>query len=329
MSINIYSLYLTFNNYDRDTLYKVLNDIIINKEKTNKLNKLNDNIIKILHIRFHKGDELHTVRNINKSLDCEYITIINNQLNITQLKINKINDIIQLFRNNTQNKNNKKLLSVFMYSGHSNGMHFVHNKIHLITIKDFSYIIIKTLKKKADIIIIDACLCGSINFLNNVKNCTNYVIASPSYFIYTSYLSMKSILDYPEKKDIILYGKNIINEYVKSVKSEFVYKDFALNLVLYEINENLIELIKIVKKYKNDYNMHKCKINKNDYYYIDIICGLKNINYNNMNDINNKMKSIVKYQKYYDIGNNLITKMIVILKKPSKFVINPDEFFIK
>ena len=141
MSINIYSLYLTFNNYDRDTLYKVLNDIIINKEKTNKLNKLNDNIIKILHIRFHKGDELHTVRNINKSLDCEYITIINNQLNITQLKINKINDIIQLFRNNTQNKNNKKLLSVFMYSGHSNGMHFVHNKIHLITIKDFSYII--------------------------------------------------------------------------------------------------------------------------------------------------------------------------------------------
>jgi hypothetical protein len=316
MKINIYSLYLTFNKDDIKIFYDVVKQIIINNNHQN---------IKILHVRFHKNDVLHTIRNNKNKLDCEYITIINGKLSITQVNIYKIHDIISLFK---QNKSSG--INIFTYSGHSDGLHFIHRKIHLLSVKDFGYIIKKTLMKKADYIICDICLCGNIGFLNIVKNNTKYVIASPSYYSYLSILTMKNMYIYPKDNNIITFGKNIIKEYIKtSIKDKHIYKSFNTNLVLYEVNDKLLELIKIVKKYKNDYNMHKCKINKEDYYYIDVLCALKSVNYDDMSSIKEMYKSIIKYQKYINIGNNIVSKMIVILKKPNQFVNKDNEFFVR
>ena len=316
MKINIYSLYLTFNKDDIKIFYDVLKKIIIYNNHQN---------IKILHVRFHKNDVLHTIRDNKNKLDCEYITIINGKLSITQINIYKIHDIISLFKEDKSSG-----INIFTYSGHSDGLHFIHRKIHLLSVKDFGYIIKKILMKKADYIICDICLCGNINFLNILKNNTKYVIASPSYFSYLSILTMKNMYIYPTDKNLITFGKNIIKEYIKiSIKDKHIYKSFNTNLVLYEINDKLLELIKLVKKYKNDYNMHLCKINKDDYYYIDVLCALKSANYNNMDDVKDMFNSIVKYQKDVNIGNNIVSKMIVILKKPSRFVNKDDEFFVR
>jgi hypothetical protein len=291
----------------------------------------NDNNIKIVHIRFNINDTIDNIKYNKKILDSEIITIKNGKLFIEQTQIRSLKDIIKIFK-----KNNLSSRNVFIYSGHSDGLFLIHRKIHLLSLKDYMYIIKNVLgNNKADLIYGDACLMGNIGALYIVKKYTKYFIGSPSYYDYQSVLSMEHLYKFPDEgyNRLVNYGKSIIDEYIYKLEKSFKYKSFVLNLALYEMNEDLQEFINIVKVYRKDFPYNKCAINKVDYYYVDIACAFQKMKYNDMDFINRKMNNFIKYHRYHDVGNNLISKLMIILKNPTlykyKRIEDEEQIFFK
>jgi ribosome-associated translation inhibitor RaiA len=82
------------------------------------------------------------------------------------------------------------------------------------------------------------------------------------------------------------------------------------------MNNNIDKLTKLLIKYKNKFKYHHCAIYKKDFYYVDIICELKDKVPEKVEEAEKYINNIVKYNKYYDIGDNLYGKLIMILRKP-------------
>jgi hypothetical protein len=285
------------------------------------------NNIMVIHIIFKKSDKIYNIKNYKKRLNCEVINFYDNKYFRDNIEIGSIEDIIKIFK-----KNNGPGKNVFMYSGHSDGLLFVHKHIYFLSLKEFGYIIRKVLGKKCDLIIGDACLIGNISALNIFKDYTKYMLASPTYYNYESMLEMKRLYKLPNKKDeekiMITYCKKLMDEYIKVEKNKFKAKDFMAHTVLYEMNNNIDKLTNLLLKYKNKFEYHTCAIYKKDFYYVDIICELKDKVPEKLEEAEKYINNIVKYNKYYDIGGNLYGKLIMILRKPYlKFDYDSDIFF--
>ena len=89
-----------------------------------------------------------------------------------------------------------------------------------------------------------------------------------------------------------------------------------VNIVLYEMNSYINKMINIIMKYKNQFEYDLCSMSKKDYYYVDILCGLNRIDSNEKDKVKNYLDKIIKYKKQYDIGNNLDSKLLIILREP-------------
>ena len=189
-------------------------------------------------------------------------------------------DIVSIFKTLPPSDKN-----VFVYSGHSDGI----NMNRVFRIDDFCEIISKTLdNRKADLVIFDSCLMGSIQCLYMCRHVAKYVMASPTYYDYASVLETKSIWK------PIVNGCRIIDEYCKLVNS----KVFT-NIVMYKMNTNLDKYISLLLK-----NLPTMKL----------VSCLPNYSY--YKDVSNR--SFVKYQGLCNPGSNRITSLIIVLKKPLK-----------
>jgi hypothetical protein len=303
MKLNIFDLYISFCKNDVKIFEKIIKKVI---------EYHNGNPIIIIHFIFNKEDKVYNIKKMNQTIPCELIMIRDNICSRMNLFIETLEDIIDLFKINISNKGK----NIFIYSGHSDGLILGHKHVYFISMDDFREIVVSVLGKKCDLIWGDACLMGNIGTLNSLRDATKYLIASPMYYNYDSVLELKNLYRFPEKKDtdrLITYGKNMIDEYMKIQRKKFIYKYFMVNIVFYEMNSYVDKLVNIVLNHKDKFEYDLCSINKRDYYYVDILCVAKNINENKIKDYLDK---IIKYKKQYDIGNNLDSKLLIILREP-------------
>ena len=254
--MNIHSLYVTRSKSERDYFYKLLEFL---RDKPN---------VKIVHLDFKHSD---TVGNLKENTKPIRTTVYNpkdtyNPKDSYKTNIITFEDLVRLF----EFKDNS-LPNAFVYSGHSNGLLLMKHNIRILTIEDFCELSVQTIHKKADVFIFDCCLCGNISVLNAVKDSTKYVIASSSYWSELSILYTHSIFD--STKDLQSVLVNAIKEFIYN---EEQHSDaFVTDIMLYSINDSLLELIKLVLTHKDTFTSKDYIIDKT--YYKDIYCLFKGI----------------------------------------------------
>jgi hypothetical protein len=144
------------------------------------------------------------------------------------------------------------------------------------------------------------------------------------YYNYESVFELKNLYRYPNQKGsyknkMISYGKKIINEYMKIQKEKFTSKDFMVNIVFYQMNQYVSKLVDIVLKHKDQFEYHPCSMSKSDYYYTDILCSMKQLDSKLHRKAKKYLDRIICDKKQYDIGNNLDSKLLIILKEPYSY----------
>jgi hypothetical protein len=215
--------------------------------------------------------------------------------------------------------------NIFIYSGHSDGIIISHHRMYVMNLVDLSILIQSIKGKKFDLFIADTCLLGSINALEKLRSCTKYVLASPSYCDYLSFLQTRSL--YQSNASMLKYIKNIVKEMITMYSKVFSEKSFMIHFCLYHLNSSLNKLIQVVQDNKKFFKIDKkdiCAINGKDYYYTDLICTLGK---NNI-DVSDLMEKIIIHNDYLDVGNNRYCDLILILEKPYDHFSYQDPFLI-
>lgn len=293
---NIYSLYVTTTKDEREYFYMLIDKI-----------RLFKNFITIVHLDFYFND---TVKNINinkKKLSYTKYSFNNRVLHVKTGFIVNLQDLVNCFES-TQGNN------IFMYSGHSNGIYLMRHNIRLLTIQDFCGLVYGVLKKKADLIIFDCCLCGNINCLSICKGYTDYVIASSGYWSELSMLQTKSIYSSRNYKDIITEMISLENNN---------NDNFITNYVLYNLNKYFDNLVSLTLKYKDQFKSKSYVIDK--VYYKDLECCFKDLGI----DIRDILGKIIEYQRFKvhkchsvkkssKASKSYPSSMFIILRSPVK-----------
>lgn len=107
----------------------------------------------------------------------------------------------------------------------------------VISVDEFSEIILQTLGKKSDLVICDTCLQGNISTLDKLKDVSKYFISSPNYLNYDSFLQTEALYQYPNGKNRFEnYCKAIIDEYIELQIETFKDKTFMISVILYKMN---------------------------------------------------------------------------------------------
>jgi len=177
-------------------------------------------------------------------------------------------DLVDLFKFESNGKKN-----AFVYSGHSNGLYLMKHNIRILRVEDFCELSYRTLKQKADVIIFDCCLCGNISVLNIALPFAKYLIAASSYWSYLSILHCEELYrPYDLKQTLINAVKSFI------VMEENTKKTFTTDIMLYELNDSVKELVNMILLYKNKIGGGNYIIDKR--YYKDIYCVFKDIGIN-------------------------------------------------
>jgi hypothetical protein len=318
--MNIFGLYISFSQSEKKSFEKTLQKVIEYQ---------NGNHIVIIHFVFDHDDKIDHIRNVSKKIPCELILIKDNNCIRLDTYIHSIKDIIGLYK--VLNSSNH-FPNIFIYSGHSDGLILGHKRIYFLSMDDFAEIIMGVLHKKCDLVWCDTCLSGNISSLNSLKDVTRYFIASPMYYNYDSVLELKNLYRYPDQKRntrMISYGKRIINEYMKIQRKKFTSTNFMVNIVFYEMNRYVSKLIDIILQNKNKIEYNICSISKSDYYYIDILCSLKQLDFKLYNKVKKYLDQIIVYKKQLDLGNNLDSKLLIILREPYLYFDYDNDLFFK
>ena len=188
--MNIYSLYVTRSREEREYFFKVLNNV----QRTN---------VQIVHLDFKYTDTVFNMKFYRQPITAVKYTFKNNILNKKTSVIYDFDDLVRIYTPE-QGK------SIFIYSGHSDGMYLLKHNIRLLRIEDFCDLTFKVIGKKADLLIFDCCLCGNIGCLSICRDYTQFVIASTSYWSFLSVLETEAV--YSETSSTLFLAKNIINE---------------------------------------------------------------------------------------------------------------------
>jgi hypothetical protein len=321
--MNIFGLYISYNQSERKYFEKILDKILKN---------YNDNRILLIHFTFHNNDKVAHIRTLTKKIPCEVIMIKDGVYIRSNTYIHKIKDIINLYKMLSHTPESP---NVFIYSGHSDGLILGHKRIYFISMDDFSEIVLGALGKKSDLIWCDSCLSGNISSLNSLKETTRYFIASPMYYNFDpSVLETKNLYQFAKQKGsnknkIISYGKKIINEYMRIQKENFNSRDFMVNIVFYEMNQYVPKLVDLVLKHKDQFEFNHCGMSKSKYYYMDILCSMKHLDTKLYQKTKKYLDQIICYKKQYDLGENLDSKLLIILREPYLYWNYDNDLFFK
>ena len=303
--MNIYDLYITTSKIELDYFYKLLHFL--------QFVELGSSYVQIVHLDFRNKEIVPNIRFTDTEMIARVYTFSKETMSMKEFIIYNLNDLIKLYVY-------REGQSVFVYTGHSDGMYLIKKKIRLLRIEDFCELVYKVNKqKKADLIIFDCCLCGNIGTLYVCYPFTNYVLASSSY---QSYLSILETHNAYKNGDIPLYAKSIIKEIgsLEKVHPEAYDSNFSL----YVINDSLLELVNLVLQFKNQFNYSKSYVIESSQYK-DIECSFKELNIN-IKFLLNKIVVFNRYphkkcvnrkvskKKQYAIPSNFM----VILKRPMR-----------
>jgi hypothetical protein len=266
--MNIYSLYVTTTRSERK-YFKMLLTIIKNF----------NNFVNIVHLDFKYNETVKNLKINKKVINYTNYVFENGNVIIKTGTIVSLDSLIEVYKlyNIKEGKN------IFMYSGHSNGLYLKRHKINILEVQDFCDITFQVLKKKVDLIVFDCCLCGNINCLSVCRNYTDYIIASSGYWSELSLLQTKSIYlteDY----------KKMIDE---MITIENKGKNFITNYVLYNLNEYLNVLIKLVNIHFFQFKSSKSYV-IDKVYYKDLECCFKDIGIN----IKPILQKVVIFQRF-------------------------------
>ena len=315
--MNIYSLYVTRSREEREYFYKVLEQLGNNVQRTN---------VQIVHLDFKYTDVYYNMKFYKQSINAVKYTLKNGLFNKKSSIIYDFDDLVRLYTPNSGK-------SIFIYSGHSDGMYLVKHNIRILRIEDFCELTFKVLGgRKADLIIFDCCLCGNIGCLSICRDYTNFVIASTSYWSYLSVLETPSL--YSKNTDTLFLGKNVINDIIHI--EETTKDTFKTEFCLYEMNDSLNKLIELVLKYKDSFNLKKSYIMEKSYYK-DIECEFKE-NFNI--DISFILKGFIRFQRFpvkkcqhrkvsKNANKSAASSLVIILKRPIHEIPTKADIFLK
>ena len=309
--MNIYSLYVTRSREEREYFLKVLNVQITN--------------VQIVHLDFKYTDSVFNIRFYRQPITAVKYTFKNNSFVKKSSVIYDFDDLVRLY-SPEQGKN------IFIYSGHSDGMYLLKHNIRLLRIEDFCDLTFKVLGKKTDLLIFDCCLCGNIGCLSICRDYSHFVIASTSYWSFLSVLETEAL--YSDIPDTSLLAKNIINEI--TMIEETTKDTFKTCFCLYEMNDSLNNLIKLVLQYKNSFNLKKSYVIEKSYYK-DIECEFKE---NFDIDISFILKGFIRFQRFHiekcqntkvskNANKSAASSIIIILKRPIRDIPTRADIFLK
>jgi hypothetical protein len=295
--MNIHSLYITRSKDEREYFSGLLGF----------MRRFSQNY-KIVLIDFNWDD---VITNIKFSEQRMVANVYTDSKDFSKVIYN-FEDLVKLF----EFKENG-LSNAFVYSGHSNGVLLMKHNIRILRIEDFCELSFRTLKKKADVLIFDCCLCGNISVLNICYNYTNYIIAGSGYWSNLSILYTQSI--HKKYNNIESFLKDSIKEFIQIEES--TKKAFTTDIILYKMNKYVLEVIDIVKQYKfkkdGNYIIEKK-------YYKDLWCALKeNI------DIKSLLDKFILFRRFevnkchnkpkgYKTDYSWPSDLSIILKNPTK-----------
>jgi len=304
--MNIYNLYISFSKSDHDIFKKILTEISKNVSSNNLL---------IIHLDVSRNQKIPeaTVYKFESSI-----------FKVPKNNISSVDELLSLFQIFSEWKK-KYSKNIFIYSGHSDGIIISHHRLYIMNLQDLSTLVFSINGKKVDLFIADTCLLGSLNAMYQLRTCTKYVLASPSYCDYLSFLQTRSLFKYC--RSTITYSKKLINEMIRMYKKCFEDTSFMIHFCLYSMNKYLDKLIDVVNQNKQIIKVDKndqCAINKKDYYYTDLKCKM------NKNDVNisELLSKIILVNKSFDVGNNKDSDLILIIEKPYDHFTYHDPFLI-
>jgi hypothetical protein len=304
--MNIYNLYISFSKSDHDVFKNILTQISKNVSSNNLL------IIQVDVSRKHKIPRA-TVYKFESDI-----------LEVYEQNIRSVRELLDLFQIFSEWKKSYTK-NVFIYSGHSDGIIISYQRTYIMNLQDLSTLVLSINGKKFDLFIADTCLLGSLNALYQLRICTKYVLASPSYCDYLSFLQTKSVFKF--HRSIVTYSKNLINEMIRMYKKCFQDKSFMIHFCLYSMNKYLDKLIDVVKQNMLSIQVDKkdrCAINKKDYYYTDLNCKMNTYHI----DISELLSNIILINKSFDVGNNQDSDLILIIEKPYDHFSYHDPFLV-
>lgn len=296
-NLNIFSLYITRSKDEREYFIDLLRF----------MKRFSKKYIIIL-IDFNWNDVVTNIKFTNYHMVANVYTESNEFVK----DIYNFEDLVKLF----EWKDNG-LPNAFVYSGHSNGVLLMKHNIRILRIEDFCELCHRTLKKKADVIIFDCCLCGNLSVLNICYNYTNYVIASTGYWSSLSILHTQSI--YKPFNEITSLLKESIKEFIKI--EETTKNTYTTNVVMYKMNKYILDLIDIVKQHKFEKDGNYIIEKK---YYKDLWCSLKETT-----DINYLLDKFIVFKRFevkrchnkpkgYKSNYSWPSDLSIILKNPTK-----------
>jgi len=303
--MNIYSLYVTRSKEEREYFYKLVQHV-------NNITSF----VKIVHLDFKYNDVYENMKYSNKLINA-FVYTFGKEKTLEKVSIYNLEDLKKLFKKNVSGKKN-----IFVYSGHSDGINLVKNKIRILRIQDFCEIVSNTLNgEKADLIIYDCCLCGNINSLSINRFYTKYVIAATSYWSYMSVLMTNVI--YQNYNNFEDYCKGIVDQTIKLENTDT--NTYHTSFVIYSMNKYLDLLIQFVLTNKELIDKKKNNV-INNYYYKSLECNFKELPFLNKIIIHQRFKKNTCYYKKLGKKTNhgIPTKLMVIIKNPIKNGIPTD-----
>ena len=271
MKVCIYALYVCTNKFERNYFNKIL--FFLNKVKLN---------LQIILLNFKYTAKVDLLAYNDVPIKAKFYNYQETK-EVSDIIITNLESISSFYKKHDG-------VSVFLYSGHGNGLHLVRRKLLILRTEDICFICWNILKEKADLIVFDCCLGATISTLNICYNYTKYVIATSSYHSYRSYLMTHAL--YTPQPDLIKYAISFIEEFIKIEQQK--KSDTVSSINLYHINNHLGEFIKMVKFYKDQFKTSKSYVIDKTYYK-DLECAFKEIGI----DIKFLLKSFIVYQRLH------------------------------
>jgi len=298
--MGIYNLYVTRSRLERKYFYSK----VIKPEYF------------IVHMDFRYDQIVRNIKTISQQIPA---TVYFNG-KVQKVILTNFQDLINLFKSVSLPGP-----TVFVYSGHSDGMYLAKNNIRPLRIEDFADLIKNTVGT-CELIIFDCCLCGNLYTLDSCKYLTKYILAATSYWSFMSVLELDNLITLSPIEMI----KGML-----SLEHEHRKESYVTDYVLYHINVHVIDkLVELTIKCKEYFNLKDSYIIDAGYYK-DLECEFKDLGI----DVSKLINKIVLSSRYPESicnshkrskrsNTSVPSRLMVVLKKPKKDIPTMADRFI-
>ena len=313
--VNIYNLYITRNKLELEYFHRLVHFL--------SFVNLNDTVVQLVHLNFKSNDIVPNIKLNNTKMRADVYNF-GSDVKMVSVIIYNLDDLIKLYKPLSG-------VNVFIYTGHSDGVYLIKQKVRLLRIEDFCELVYRV-SKKADLMIFDCCLCANISCLYICYPFTKYLMAATSYQSYLSVLETHNL--YKFKGDIASYTKIVIKEFgnLEKIDNKAYDSDFSL----YQMNEYLLEFIQLVLKYKDQFDENKSFV-IDSAKYKDLECCFSDLGID-VKPLINKFVIVNRYHKLKCANLKLSKKkdysipssLMIILKRPVKYSLQTrGDIFLK